>query len=111
MWTGKAGVVEFFSFAPHLLLTHSGLLFFFFTNIALDMYLYPDDPIRSAWASLLIGIGTGIVCHAASVHHLAKEVGRRDKLSLLTYGFFERVYSYSSFLCRIVLERGLVPVG
>ena len=85
MWTGKAGVVEFFSFAPHLLLIHSGLLFFFFTNIALDMYLYPDDPVPSAWASLLIGIGTGIVCHAASVHHLAKEVGRLPSRQVITF--------------------------
>jgi hypothetical protein len=62
----------------------------------LDTYLYPDDLLQSAWASLWIGIGTGVVCHLVSAYSQSKSASRgRDHFqSLLSYGLQERLFSF-----------------
>ena len=33
----------------------------------LDLYLFPDNIVKSAWVSLLLGLCTGVVCHSVSI--------------------------------------------
>jgi hypothetical protein len=57
----------------------------------LDTYLYPDNSLQSAWASLWIGIGTGVICHLVSVYSRSKSASRDH---FFWYGLQERLFSF-----------------
>ena len=57
----------------------------------LDMYLFPNNNLKSAWTSLLLGICTGILCHSISIYY-----SRQQDENSSTAGNYDNDFSINS---------------